>query len=415
MACAPSTRPAVPETPPRDFDEPEADQNFAGQGGPANELTQRNLPSPRDEAGFSPSSSSAASSSNSATVFSGRHPSEPCTCSGAAWSGKMLATTTHSTAQRKTPSTAVNTLTNTQPQFASTHDNYDPSHASPNFTTIYPTARRHNDVATDPDFLPTSMALDDDEIPLAQADNGTVSPHRQQDQHREQDQHRPRPPGPLDQDTAPFFFSPMPDVDQDLTGFTFPPLSGHIMDLGYNQHNPQIADDFRLPPLTIANFETMSNFAHPESQTTQTIPDFGAAENRTSHLDTARPRAIHDIPLLLQDKRRPQPVLAVDETAYLSIRSDLMQRLMLSDHEIDIPPAKACQGFLSSYIANFHGHQPIIHLQTLCPKTVPSPLILAMCSIGALYRLDRRRSRKLYDTALRAVRNVCFRASKLNT
>lgn len=378
-AWAPSALPTATalETQPSDLEEPGTDQNLSGRGAPANESAIRSFPSPRDEADFYPSSSPATSSSNR---------------------------TTHTTArQRNTPSTTVNTSTNTQPQFATTHDDYDPSCDSPNFATIYPIAQDHIAKAIDPELLPTAMALDD-EIPLTQVGRGAVSPHRRQDQNR------PGPSGPPDQDPVPFVFSPMPDVDLDLGAFSFSTLPGHIMDLGHNQHNPQMAGDFGPQPLPAGDFEAMSNFGYPPAQV---IPDFNPPENPTARPGTLEPCDARDIPLLLQDEPRPGPVLTLDDTAYLSIRSDLAQRLALPDHEIDIPSAKVCQGFLSSYVNNFHGHLPVIHLPTLCPKLMPSPVILAMCSIGALYRLDRRRARQLYDTASRSVETVRLGISNL--
>ncbi|KAE9574990.1 hypothetical protein CGMCC3_g8819 [Colletotrichum fructicola] len=71
----------------------------------------------------------------------------------------------------------------------------------------------------------------------------------------------------------------------------------------------------------------------------------------------------------------------------------------LPDQNIPIPAAKFLRSCLSSYITCFHIHFPLIHIQTLELNQVPSPLILAICAIGALYRLDRRRARMMYNLA----------------
>lgn len=394
MAPSPPAR-ALLETPPLDFEEPEADRDFAGQH---NASAARHLPSPRDEPGLSPSSSSIFSS-NVVTIAGRCRASGSLARSGAARSGEMVGATTaaaHTSAcWRNTSPVTANAPADSQYQFATTHADHNAGGASPASTEIYRTNREHGVEAIDPDLLPTAMALDD-EMPNAQARNGIASPHGTQSQHR------PEPSASLEQHPAPFF-SPMPDVDLDLAGFTFSPLPGHMMDLGHHQHSPQLPNDLSLQPHHIGDFGTMYAPSRPLARAPS---DHGATRSDNMPPDAPRSSDRCDMPLLLKDERRPRPVLTVDDATLLSVRNDLKLRLGVSNHEIDIPQAKTCQAFLSSYIANFHGHLPIIHLPTLCSRTPPSSLFLAMCSIGALYRLDRRRARQLYDTASRSVEVV---------
>lgn len=373
VAWVPPARPSAPETPPRDFEEPQANPNFTGHD---NRSTLRNFQSPGNEPGFSPSSSSTFSSTV-ATVTGGRRPSESLASSGVARSSDMVATTTAAARspahQRIASSTTANASVNTQ------------------------SLREPGAEASGPDIPPTAMALDN-EIPAAQARTSTVSPHGRHNQHR------PEPSTPVDQHADPFFFNPLPDIDIDLAEFPFSPLTGHMMDLGHDQHNPQMSNHLGLQSHDTGDFEAVYD---PRHASAHAILESVTTKSCAIHPDTSTPRDICDIPVLLQDERRPRPTLILDDTTYLSIWSDLMQRLVLPDHEIDLPPAKGCQAFLSSYVTNFHGHLPIVHLGTLCPKTMPSPLLLIMCSIGALYRLDRRRARQLYDLASRSVQAVC--------
>ncbi|KAK1536010.1 hypothetical protein CPAR01_09552 [Colletotrichum paranaense] len=109
------------------------------------------------------------------------------------------------------------------------------------------------------------------------------------------------------------------------------------------------------------------------------------------------------LPRLLENKRCTKPSLTMDKPMHDSICRDVNKRLTGPDISKDIPPLKACQSFLSSYVECFHCHLPLVHLQTISHGDIPSPLILAMCSIGALYRLDRRRARRLWDLALRLI------------
>ncbi|KAK1464205.1 hypothetical protein CMEL01_12966 [Colletotrichum melonis] len=110
-----------------------------------------------------------------------------------------------------------------------------------------------------------------------------------------------------------------------------------------------------------------------------------------------------NLPRLLENKRCTKPSLTMDKPMHDSICRDVNKRLTGPDISKDIPPLKACQSFLSSYVECFHCHLPLVHLQTISHGDIPSPLILAMCSIGALYRLDRRRARRLWDLALRLI------------
>ena len=55
--------------------------------------------------------------------------------------------------------------------------------------------------------------------------------------------------------------------------------------------------------------------------------------------------------------------------------------------------------FFSGYVECFHRHFPIIHLPSLEIEETPSPLIFAMCSIGAQYRLERQKAKNLFALA----------------
>ncbi|EKG10488.1 Zinc finger C2H2-type protein [Macrophomina phaseolina MS6] len=92
--------------------------------------------------------------------------------------------------------------------------------------------------------------------------------------------------------------------------------------------------------------------------------------------------------------------LPVSETIYRSICGDLQARMRKEEwNESKLLSAQELQKFIESYISCFHRHFPIIHFPSLSLESTPSPLILAICCIGALYRLDRRRATILYELA----------------
>ena len=397
VACAPPGRSSALETPPRDLDE--ASDEIHGQEPLGNGQALQGLPSPGAEASSTASSTSTFSTRAAATVHC-RRSSKTLPPGRISRSRDMISPTTagasHVVGHGRTPPAAT-AHAYSQSQSTTAHPGYNAGCHSPDFATIYRTTQGNGTNAIDPN-LSTSMNLNT-EMSTAQGGNPAVSPHS------DQSQDRSGLPAPLGQDHDPSFFSPLPDVNLDLGAFSFSPLSGNIMDVDHLRPNPQLSNDFELQSHHVHDFEAMPNFGPLPPQI---VSGFGTAHSHATHAETPEGDTA-DIPMLLEERRRPRPVLTLDHASYLSIRSDLAQRLFLPDHEIDLPPADVCQGFLSSYIANFHGHLPTIHLQTLSLKGMASPLFLALCSIGALYRLDRRRARQLYHTAARSVETVRVR------
>lgn len=99
----------------------------------------------------------------------------------------------------------------------------------------------------------------------------------------------------------------------------------------------------------------------------------------------------------------------LDDRIRQSMLIDLSRRLGPDQCKIlKLPTASLLRRFLSSYQTCFHQHYPIIHLATIDLSQAPSPLILAICAIGALYRLDRKHAASLQQLADRAIRSVGF-------
>lgn len=236
----------------------------------------------------------------------------------------------------------------------------------------------------------------DMDLPLSQG----INDNNDATQHQHNTHYHPESSEPQDQDQTRFFFSPMPTFDIDLSAFLFSPTLHQPAQAHRDLPMSLMTDDFTLQNLP---GKDMQAFSHLDNLPSQIFTDQRAPNQSTASSDTPKSQTNGDVLPLFRENRHPHPAIALDNTAYEAIRNDLAQRLAVPDTELDIPPARVCQGFLSSYITSFHGHLPIIHLRSFCPRTTPSPLILTICSIGALYRLDRRRARRLYDTAVRAL------------
>lgn len=98
------------------------------------------------------------------------------------------------------------------------------------------------------------------------------------------------------------------------------------------------------------------------------------------------------------------PTLVFTETMRTKLMEDLSKRLPPEKLEdFHLPPAIALQKCFRTFVDAFHVHLPIFHLPTMDLERTPSPLVLAMCAIGALYRLERKVAASLYHKADQAL------------
>lgn len=138
------------------------------------------------------------------------------------------------------------------------------------------------------------------------------------------------------------------------------------------------------------------------------MTEIPAAVDGAPSFDYSPAQASTDLPHLLVEQHLSAPQLILDHAGYDHLTRHLSDRLESPERIRHLPPAKTCQTLLHSYVKSFHCHLPFIHLQSMDVQKTPGPLVLAMCSIGALYRLDRRRSQHLYDLAWSSIRPVCY-------
>ncbi|KAM0809821.1 hypothetical protein AB5N19_10168 [Seiridium cardinale] len=103
-------------------------------------------------------------------------------------------------------------------------------------------------------------------------------------------------------------------------------------------------------------------------------------------------------PKVLRESSKSPPKLDISEDAYQKFLFDSLSRLGQRDYVLPINSRQQVQHFLNAYVECFHRHFPILHLASMVLEETPSPLIWAMCCVGALYRLDRRKARHMYRT-----------------
>jgi hypothetical protein len=83
--------------------------------------------------------------------------------------------------------------------------------------------------------------------------------------------------------------------------------------------------------------------------------------------------------------------------------SDLLGLGFDLDIETAVPSATVIQSCVRSYFERFHIHHALFHPHTFNLNQMANPLVLAICAIGALYRLDRKLSAFLFCIAERAL------------
>jgi hypothetical protein len=94
------------------------------------------------------------------------------------------------------------------------------------------------------------------------------------------------------------------------------------------------------------------------------------------------------------------PDFKFNETIRQKIYEDARTRLPTGELvEALFPTVDDLNYFFSGYMQCFHRHFPILHLWSLDVKETPSPLLFAICSIGAQYRLSRQKAKNLFALA----------------
>ncbi|KAF2267663.1 hypothetical protein CC78DRAFT_456731 [Lojkania enalia] len=107
-----------------------------------------------------------------------------------------------------------------------------------------------------------------------------------------------------------------------------------------------------------------------------------------------------ELPRIHSEQSPCLPEFTITEKIHWKICEDARSRWPIEDSADALLPTVTELGrFFSGYVECFHPHFPILHLRSMDLTETPSPLIFAICSIGAQYRLDRRRAKNLFALA----------------
>lgn len=179
-------------------------------------------------------------------------------------------------------------------------------------------------------------------------------------------------------------------------------------DIGLLSDIFSMGDPYPMPNLACTPLSTISATSEAPTRPSDAPSDAPTDPLRVHQnpvLDHSR-RLFRQLPHVLQEKPNSPPRFEIDETTYQSIRDDIISRSDGQDCHKSIPTIQELRRFFVGYVDCFHRHLPIIHLPSLVLSATPSPLILALSSIGALYRLDRRRAVSTYHLTLALLRKV---------
>jgi len=103
--------------------------------------------------------------------------------------------------------------------------------------------------------------------------------------------------------------------------------------------------------------------------------------------------------LLKETPRKTLALPTIDDNVYYAIMTSVRLQMSSTAEMEPLMSLQDMQQFVKCYLICFHKHFPIIHLPSLDLTTIPCHLMLAMCAIGALYRLRRKTAHNLWQCA----------------
>ncbi|CAK7210085.1 hypothetical protein SBRCBS47491_000651 [Sporothrix bragantina] len=198
-----------------------------------------------------------------------------------------------------------------------------------------------------------------------------------------------------------FTLSPFPaglfDVDQNMPNMVTPGMAGYQQLQTNVSPSPSASRPIvGISPAPVPPAHSPYQLQQVEDQ----VKDHATSNGSNNSAARASPS---NLPLLVKGEPPRIPNLAADNDWHALLCKDLAERLEEPNAIQEVPSAKLLQGFLTSFLDCYYRHQPFIHLPSLSVANTPSPLVLGMCCIGALYRLDRRRAEKLYTLGTKSI------------
>lgn len=214
------------------------------------------------------------------------------------------------------------------------------------------------------------------------------------------------------------YFELLPGLQaSDLPNFTFQGSLGDLTAFSPLERNSASSQSPSHP--SRATIRGSGSISH-ESQSHGPVPLF--AEQRspsvytnaygdTHATDNISPR----LPRIVNESPAKQPLLMITELVRANLVKDLALRMGIDATQLHaVPTAVSLQKCLRTYVDCCHIHLPMFHLHSFDLEHTPSPFILVMCAVGALYRLERKVAGSLYHMAEEALQATIHREMKDN-
>jgi hypothetical protein len=211
-----------------------------------------------------------------------------------------------------------------------------------------------------------------------------------------------------------------------------------LLDPFFDWSSEQIAD-FALPPLDyqlmegFSPLEGLSGSVHGQNAS-QDADDCEVRFNSHSTLHHSQEKTLEasndDEPfsrdMKLAECSVPQVVKHKCTSTVIRFTEEMRQKLFMElsthvSHEmlqlLDPLSAVSFERSLQRYVEVFHTHVPMMHASMFEFFQTPSPLVLAMSAIGAIYRMERKVAAVLYNIAHQSLESMeltrTFRPSKI--
>lgn len=188
-----------------------------------------------------------------------------------------------------------------------------------------------------------------------------------------------------------------PHFFDDLSPWFFDPFHGQVLD-----HFALPADDSHIVASAPQQAASLLGTSPDPQNSGGDFLSHSAVRPQTPAAQQSR-----DLPQLKQPRPTNQYGLVITEDIRAHFVADLESHLTPEQiGDFQLPETTSLQHCFDSYVKAFHIHFPFLHLPTFDLMTTPSPLILGICAIGALHRLERRLAASLCFMAERALASV---------
>lgn len=190
---------------------------------------------------------------------------------------------------------------------------------------------------------------------------------------------------------------------QEMAAFALPPLGEQLID-GFSPLDGYctVAQEERLPqPVTAPSISIDHDPAFEELQEAA----LGASNHDVGHSRNLDTRECSTIQVVKH--KSTTTIIHFTEDMHHNLLKDLSTRVSHETLQLLQPfGAVSLKRCIRRYMDVFQTHVPILHVSTLEIAIIPSPLVLAMCMIGAIYRMERKAAAIFYNVAHRSLRQT---------